>query len=556
MKRKIYLTFRSICVIIDTMREQELTAVYWQERYAELENIYSELKSSYLELSTSNAAYEKKIGELLTRLQWLEDQIHNLGRRKYGTSSERSDVNYDQLSMYGEPEIVPPPEPEYEEINYKRKKQAGKREEDLSGLPVERIDHELPESERICPECGETMSDIGVETKRELKYIPARLVVVEHARHSYACRKCKNNSDVTPIFRASMPTSLLPGSLASASLVAHIIVQKYMYGLPLYRIEKGFIYDGASVSRQTMASWVIKVNEMYLWGIYVRLKEFLLNGTVAHADETTFQVLNEPGRAAETKSYVWVYRTGGCSEQSVVIYEYTETRKQEHPKAFLSGFTGYLHTDGYQVYHNLPPGITVVGCWAHVRRGFETILKKLPKDDRNGSSAEIGMAYINALFDFERQFAELTPEERRLKRLEFSKPVADNFFTWAKNLGVLPKSEIGQAANYALNQREYLENVWLDGRTDISNNRCERSVKPFVMGRKAWLFADSTAGALASTVMYSIIETAKENGLHPERYIEFLLETLPDCASGDIDLLLPWSSSLPERCKAPAKTNS
>jgi len=210
-----------------------------------------------------------------------------------------------------------------------------------------------------------------------------------------------------------------------------------------------------------------------------------------------------------------------------------------------------LHTDGYQSYHNLPPDIIVVGCWAHARRPWEKILKNIPKEKWKGTDAYRGLAYINALFDLERKFKVISPDERYKKRLEQSKPIADDFFAWADSLGALPKSLLGDAVHYVLSQQKYLENVFLDGRLEISNNRAERSVKSFVIGRKAWLFSNTPNGANASSIMYSIIETAKENGLHPFNYIKFLLEELPGIGTLDIDKFLPWSDSLPDCCRTP-----
>lgn len=501
------------------------------------------------------ASLEEIIAEQQARIKFYESQLLMSKRRQFGVSSEKSDVDPRQLNLFGEAEAVAPPEPELEEISYKRKKRKGKREEDLSGLPVERIDYELPESDRACPQCGEIMEDIGVDVRRELGLIPARVIVREHAAHAYACSNCRKNSDVTPIVKAKAPAPLISGSLASASLVAHIAVQKYSNAMPLYRLENGFKLDGVSVSRQTMANWVIQCSERFLEAIYRLLIIFLLRESILHADETVFQVLREPGRAAQTKSYEWIYRTSGCAEHKVVIYDYQQTRSQEHPKRFLRDFKGFLHTDGYQVYHNLPPDIIVAGCWAHVRRRWENLLKTIPREKRKGSNAERGLAYCNALFSLEREFGalKLTPQERYEKRLEKSKPVADAFFAWAGSLGALPKSALGEAVGYMLSQRKYLENIFLDGRLEISNNRCERSVKPFVMGRKSWLFAATPAGAMANSVMYSIIETARENGLHPYRYVEFLLKTLPGSTTGDLESLLPWSEQLPDICYAPHK---
>lgn len=502
-----------------------------------------------------NAALKATVAEQQILIKYYETQLLNLKRRQFGSSSEKSESDCRQLNLFPEVEAAAPPELEVEDISYRRKKRRGKREEDLSGLPVKRIDYELPASERACPRCGDTMRDIGVDVRRELELIPAKVIVLEHAAHAYACATCGKNSDSTPIMKAKSPEPLLAGSLASASLVAHIAVQKYMNAMPLYRLERGFSYDGVSISRQCMANWIIQCSERYLEAIYLRMKAHLLKESVLHADETTFQILREPDRSAQSKSYEWIYRTSGSSEHKIIIYDYKETRAQEHPQAFLRDFKGFLHTDGYQVYHNLPPDIVVVGCWAHVRRKWENLLRTIKKDQRKDSSAAHGVAYMDALFALEREFGDLIPEERCRQRLEKSKPVADAFFEWAENLGALPKMPLGEAVSYSLSQRKYLENVFLDGRLEISNNRAERSVKPFVVGRKNWLFANTPAGAMASSVMYSLIETAKENGLHPRNYVEFLLRTLPGSTSNVLERLLPWSLKLPDECRMPLKSD-
>jgi transposase len=499
----------------------------------------------------SKAEYES----LLHQNAWLMEQLKLLNRRLFGASSERLEPDArQQLSLFHETEALSdqsPPEPEIDEITYKRPKQKGKREQDLSGLPVERIEHELPPKERICPECGEVMGDIGVHVRRELKLRPAKIIVEEHATHTYACNPCGKTGDHTPIVTAEAPRALISGSLASPSLVAYLMTQKYQNGLPLYRIEKGFQFDGVNISRQTMANWNITCALLYFAVLYSRLIFFLLKEPAVHGDETVHQVLREPGRAAQTKSYEWIYRTSGCAEHPIVIYDYQETRAREHPKAFLKDFKGYLHTDGYDVYHGLPPDITIVGCWAHARRYWENLLKTIPPPKRAGSTASQGLTYMEKLFAFEREWKNLTPEERLENRLANSKPVSDTFFAWAGSLGALPKSQLGQAVHYALSQREYLENVYLDGRLEFSNNRAERSVKPFVMGRKAWLFSNTPDGAKASSIIYSIVETAKENGLRPFQYIQFLLETLPNTTTSELDALLPWSDSLPIDCRVP-----
>jgi transposase len=521
-------------------------------------------------LSTVTNPYEiieqlqDKIVKMEALLKYYEAQFFLAKRQQFGSSSERA-IMGGQLSLLddsrsADSQLEPPSEPKKEEITYKRKKQKGKREEDISNLPVVRVDYELPEDGRNCPDCGTLMKDIGVNVRRTVEIIPAQARLKEEAIHAYACTddECAEKTGAVTIVKADAPKPLISGSLASPSFVAHIAMQKYANGMPLYRIEKGFEYDGVNISRQTMSNWVINCSENYLEGIYWLLIDFLLKETALHADETTVQVLHEPNRPAQSKSYEWVYRTSGCCKHKIVIYDYKETRKQEHPREFLRGFKGYLHTDGYQCYHNLPSDIIIVGCWAHARRYWEKVYKLLPKNpgslhSRKGSDAEKGLEYIGALFDLERKFKGLPPKERYEKRLVQSKPVSDAFFAWVESLGALPKSLLGEAVHYALSQRKYLENVFLDGRLELSNNRCERSVKPFVMGRKAWLFSNTPAGAKASSVMYSIIETAKENGLHPFHYVKFLLEKLPNTTTGELEDLLPWSECLPECCRVPGK---
>ena len=492
-------------------------------------------------------------------IKWYEEQFKLSQRKQFGSSSEQSPDQLRFENMFNEIEDQADPslpEPIYEEITYKRTKRTGKREDDLSGLPIKRIDYQLPESERGCPECGEIMSDIGVTVRDEIEIIPAQVIHIEHATHTYACSNCEKNSDHTPIIKAESPAPLISGSLATPSAVAHIASQKYVNGIPLYRSEKGFTYDGVVLSRQTMSNWLIYCAQNYLSGFYSLLVENLRKEDILNADETSIQVLHESGREAKTKSWEWLYRTGRSSEHKIVIYEYQETRNQDHPREFLKGFKGYLQCDGYQVYHNLPPDIIIAGCWSHCRRYWEKSYESLLKDKREGSTAERGLVYINLLFAYEYEFHDLSPEDRRLKRLEFSKPVSDDFFDWVGTMGALPKSLLGEAVTYTLSQRKYLENVYLDGRLELSNNAAERAIKPFVQGRKQWLFSNTPKGAESSSIYYSIIETAKENCLNPFQYVKFLLEMLPNINYSEMESLLPWSNGLPDHCRVPVKESN
>ena len=238
----------------------------------------------------------------------------------------------------------------------------------------------------------------------------------------------------------------------------------------------------------------------------------------------------------------------------IVLYEYQPTRSSAHPKRFLSGWKGYLHTDGYPGYHKLPPEITVIGCWVHMRRKFEEALKATPESARPQSLAPEAIRQLGQLFHLETRWKDTPTDERQKLRLRESKPLAEAFFAWLESLQVLPKSAMGTAIHYALGQRRWLMNFYLDGRCELSNNRAENSIRPFVMGRKNWLFCNSQKGAKASSVVYSIIETAKANGLKPFDYLQFLFETMPNTTTGSLDFLLPWGEAVPEFCRLPAKS--
>jgi len=302
-----------------------------------------------------------------------------------------------------------------------------------------------------------------------------------------------------------------------------------------------------------MSNWLIKAAEDWLEPIYEALHVLLSQRSVLHTDETTLQVLHEPGKTAQSKSYMWLYRTGGDASQPIVLYDYQPDRKASRPEAFLKNFTGYLHTDGYEVYHKLSDKIIIVGCWSHLRRRFDEALKALPEKDRVVSDALRGKRLCDKLFELERAFADLPPEERYMKRLELSKPVVDEFYSWVESLRVPPKTGIGKAVYYALSQRIYLERILLDGRLEISNNRAERSIKPFVIDRKNFLFANTPRGARASAIIFSLIETAKENGLNPFAYLTYIFINAPNWnIRHDIDALqnlLP--AFVPDYIKSP-----
>jgi len=485
-------------------------------------------------LEVENVKLKNEISILSGQVKQLTEQVFLMRQQHFGRSSEKKiSVMANQLTLVGETlfneaeheSSASISEPELEEIIYKRKKQKGKREADFAGLSVEQIIHKLPETDCFCPDCGNALHASGHDMlRRELTIIPAQYKVTEHVQTVYSCRDCERNAEQTPMLKAPVPASVIRGSgIASPSLIAHIANQKFTMALPLYRQEQDLARNKINLSRQTMANWLIYVATHWLVPIYSALKRELLMADVLHADETSVQVLRENGKPAQSKSYMWLYRTGCDAKQPIVLYDYKPNRKHENARVFLSGFSGYLHADGYQAYDNLPPEIITVGCWAHVRRKFADILKSLPDYNKRDSLVVRGTQYCDKLFALEREYDSL-PIDNHFKarhevRQEQSKPVMDEFFAWAQSVNgsitATPRSNMGKALTYALNQRAQLENILRDGRLELSNNRAERSIKPFVIGRKNWLFSNTEKGADASAVFYSIVETAKENGLKP-----------------------------------------
>ncbi|AEF93529.1 transposase IS66 [Desulfotomaculum nigrificans CO-1-SRB] len=524
-------------------------------KYKGMNNIVNNTQSLE-ELQKLCALQQKQIAELTAKLNWFEEQFRLSKQRQFGASSEKTASEQQQLLLFNEAEKeaqVLLAEPTLETITYKRRKQRGHREMMLKDLPVETIEYRLPVEEQICSCCGGPLHEMSTEVRQELKVIPAQVKIIKHVSHVYACRRCERENITTPITTAPMPKPVLPGSLVSPSTMAFVMSQKYVQGLPLYRQEQELARIGIEISRQTLANWMLYGANRWLTLLYDRMHQHLLKQDILHADETVLQVLHEPGRDAEAKSYLWLYRTGRMGPH-IVLYEYQPTREGEHPSRFLNGFKGFLHVDGYSGYNKVPD-VILVGCWAHARRKFDEALKALPQSKRSANvAAKEGLEFCNRLFAIERELKDATPEERYKTRLARSRPVLDAFWAWLneQNSQVLPKSTFGKAIHYCLSQWNKLEAFLQDGRLEIDNNRSERSIKPFVIGRKNWLFANTQRGARASAVIYSIVETAKENGLNPFNYLSYIFEKLPNSNINDpnvLDKFLPWSDTLPANCR-------
>jgi transposase len=517
-----------------------------------------------LTLKNTISALEDKLGEVLSMMDEkdalimsLREQLKLRSNDLFGMRSEKTkslDIHPDQLSIdvFNEPETIaetagePGDAVAQDTEQHTRKKRITFEEKIPEDAAREAITTELPKEERICPECGSLMESCGTSlVKRMLRVVPATVTIEEHHETAYFCRRCDNEGIATPMVKSKTPLSPIPGSIYAPETIAYIMVQKYLMGVPLYRIEQDFARRGVAFSRASMAQLLIKSQKLYLIYVWQAMKRTLLASDVLHADETTVQVLKEPGRKAKTKSYMWLYRTAESADQKIVLYEYRQTREATHPKAFLSDWRGYLCTDGYSGYHNLPDGIVVVGCWAHARRKWHDSVKVNPDEkSRGGEIAAKGLSLIDEMFEIERGFVRegLSFEQRRSARKRELEPLMIGFFSWVKSLRERADSTLGKAIGYAMSQRKYLLRVLDDGRLPISNNIAERSIKPFVIARKNFLFSDSVAGAETSAVVMSLIESAKAEGLDPYEYLTHVMRTAPglDMSDNDnIQVLLP-----------------
>lgn len=494
--------------------------------------------------------------EINNKLDYLTEQIRLANHNRFGSSSEKH-VCGEQMNMFfNEADATADKtkaEPEFEEVvpkPYKRKKQKGKRETDLSQFPVVKIEHKLSEEQCVC-ECNTPMHVVTTESTKLLKYVPAHFEVEEHVVYIYSCHTCES------MIRADKPDTLLRGSIVTPSLAAAIMNAKYVNSMPIARQETEFQRYGVNLSRQTMSNWVIRLSEEYLSLLYEEMKASLLTSKVISADETRIQVLHEEGRKATTQSWMWVYRTGEkCNSPPVILFNYETTRGGYHPKEFLKGYSGFLTVDGYSGYNNLSEEIIVSGCFGHARRKFNDCLKTIPKKDWYGTIADEAIKRIALLYKIEECLKNKPAKERYEERLKQSKPILDSYFAWLESMadGADTGSLIGKAIHYSLNQKKYLLNYLLNGEIAIDNNAVERSIKAFAVGRGNFLFANTPNGATASAIIYSIVETAKANGLRPYDYLVYVLtETLKHHKGTSMEFLkdlLPWSDKIPENCKS------
>lgn len=498
------------------------------------------LLEKYNAVIAENSCLKNELAEVKEQLEYLKKVL-------YGRKSEKSEVIFEgaeQIHMFNEAEeeadVNPKAPLQTTEVKaHKRVKRT--RDEIMENLPVEEVFHEA--ENKTCEKCGAEMTVIGKEKIRdELVYVPASLFLRRHVAEVVKCPSCGTDEekDTQPddiekcvIHTASVPAPMIPHSFCSPELLAHIVYEKYVNAVPLYRLEKDFAAKGANISRTTMANWIIISSQLWAKPVWERIHRELLSSKVIHADETVVQVLNEPGRKPETESRMWAYCSGKYNGSNLILFEYRPTRNGDNAAKFLGDYSGYLICDGYDAYNKLKTAVRC-GCWAHVRRKFVDALPS-EKELLSSSAAAVGVEYCNRLFMLERKYngedeggkqvtEPLTPEERRIRRGEESRQVIDEFYTWLASITPAGGTKLAKAVQYAKNEKKYLCRFLDDGEIPIDNNRAENAIRPFCVGRKNWLFSASVKGAEASAMFYSLVSTARANGKNAEEYLTELFK--------------------------------
>ena len=511
------------------------------------------LNSRIVDLETKNSSLKELNSSLEKLNDWYIEQFKLLQKKKFGRSSEKD--SDDQLSFFDlfnesetlkEPIVIEPKEDEIFVSSYKKRKR--KRGENFSGLPVETIEYKLEDEEKVCDNCASPLTDMKKEVRKELVIIPAQVKVVEHVTHVYSCRACDKEGISGFIKAADSPKALIPKSIVSPSLLAHLQHEKYVMATPFYRQEGNYTRLGVNLSRQNLSNWDM-AGAKILRPLYELIKKELLSHELLHADETVLEVIHEPGRETKGKSYMWLYRTSNDTDHPVVMYDYQMGRRGDHAKAFLKDWQGkYLHCDGYGGYKKLKD-VILCGCLVHAKRKFHEAFIA----GQSNENAKIGENYIKQLFAIEKiaDNNNYSYEERLALRQDKSQKLINEFYSWINevSLKTLPQSLLGKAITYAVNQKEYLCAFLKDGRIQLSNNLAEQSIRMFVIGRKNWIFSNTANGAASSALIYGIVQTAIANNLKPEHYLRYVYEQIQLQKDLKLEDLLPWSDKIPKECK-------
>lgn len=518
----------------------DLNATILPDSSVELKGIVGKLHDEITDLRNR---HDKETGILLEQISLLRAQL-------YGRKSEKiiPEDGPRPLPLFDMPEPVDNDEDDDDKgtipVPAHNRKKRGRKPLPVD-LPRIEVVHDIDDADKVC-DCGCDKTLIGEERSEKLNIIPAKAQVIVHIRPKYACKNCEGTQDDgATVTIAPVHAQIIPKSIASPGLLAHIITAKFTDHLPFYRQEKQFTRIGVEISRTSMCNWAMQAAAA-CQPLLNLLQDEVLEGDFVNIDETTLQVLREPGRSPTSKSYMWLFRRGD-PEKPILIYQYRPSRAADVAKTFLGDFRGYVQTDGYVGYDFLDSveGIVHIGCWAHARRKFTDVLKSLGKNPKS-SSADKALKYIKKLYKLEKKArkGKWSYNEIYHMRQNEAKPILDEFKKWLSKQILLtpPKGLFGKAIAYALNQWKRLAGYIKNGCLTIDNNMAENSIRPFVVGRKNWLFAGSPKGAEASALLYSLIETAKANKLEPYAYLRCIFGQLPVASSlEDYEALLPWN---------------
>jgi transposase len=486
-------------------------------------------------------SFDEKERKYISKIKILEEEVRLLKEKIFGKKSEKKQVYDNQLTFFDSVKDLPEQslsDDKEIEIKPHTRKKSG-RKPIPEDLPRFECIYDIDEKDKIC-ECGCTKTCIGSEDSEQLDIIPAKIRVKKNIRLKYACKTCEGvESEGPAVVTAQMPEQLIPKCLGTPGLIAHVLVSKFVDSLPFYRQEKQFSRIGVELSRATMCNWALKTGES-LEILLMMLKKEILSGPLINIDETTVQVVKEPGRSAETKSYMWVFR-GGTPEKPGIIFEYHPSRAGNIASKFIAGYSGVIQTDGYSGYNFIDKlkNVTHAGCFAHARRKFHEVIKAAGKDKEKEKTGYSGQAlkYISEIYKIEKEASDqsLTGEALYNLRQEKAKPLLKEFKEWLDALADItpPKGLLGKAVNYTLKQWHRLSAYADTSCTTPDNNLAENAIRPFVVGRKNWLFSYTPEGATASAAIYSIIETAKANKIEPYWYLRNLITKLPDAMTED-----------------------
>ena len=490
--------------------------------------------------------------ELMKQIDSLSQQVRQLTKLLYGSKTEKSRYNAPdgQGSLFEDDPTFNDSEHTEEQsqqtISYTvvRKIQKKKRNDSLrDDVEVEEVHHHP--ANIACECCQHQMVEIsGTVVREEAKFIPATMVKVQHIEHAYECKNCKSDTtQPAKIKRGKAPQPAIQRSIASPSVLAKVIYDKFAQYLPLYRQVNEWKRYGLDTNDKNLSNWVIRASHDWLLPLYERMKELMMAKSILHCDETYSQIINRSdGKSGQSNAYNWVYRSVPTQGPPITLFQSSLSRARSVLENFTQGYRGTIVCDGYSAYGKLE-GVTFANCWAHVRRYW------LKVDSKNG---QIGVNYCDELYRLERQFKHLSPSKRRKKRQKHSLPIVEKFLHWVDTSPFFGKNALAKAAEYTLNRADGLKAFLYDGRVEIDNNPAENAIRPNVIGRKNWLFSVSEAGAMANAICLSVAETAKSNGIDFYEYINKLLTDLPNLGIHQnpeiLDQYMPWSKLIQVEC--------